>query len=372
MVLWFVWIFIMFQANVYADIFKSDEEDAQLTSLFAKPYDYQRTIIKPMISTAIDKDQEIQKSIDILGKKAVSQDLRLAPLVLLSYGAPAEADAHKHLQTVAYLRFMVDYERLKDLENNDSSDLNALRKQAIYDCVKEKYSKHFLNNISGLIDSCRSSVAFDGLNYADGKNIYEKLFNRVNLQGKKKEDVLSILPVLKINKGEIILTGPANRIGRIIKLNRVHNIKVFDDVFRRYKEQKNILEEHVLKLSMPGRPFTQREVLNLLSLEERKRSKHVEEIVAQLSIAQALEQYGEGIEYLNRYVEHPGFEGVYQNILRKAIAYLERERESLVMKLRDVNDYSIVMSQMMDAAEKEQLQTLGNYKSQEQYKALIN
>jgi hypothetical protein len=372
MVLWVMLIMMILQSNVEADIFKENAEDGQLTSIFSGPYNYQRTIIKPMISTAINKDQEIQKSIDTLSKEKITLDLKNSHLVLLAYGAPAEADAYKHLQTVSYLRFMLDYERLRDLENNDSSELNALRKQAIYDCVQRKFTESFNNDISGLMDSCRSSVAFDGLNYADGKNIYEKLFNKVNLRGQKKEDILSILPVLEIVKGEIILNGPAKRIGHIIQINRDNNRKALNAVLDSYRDRKQVLVDHMKKLSIPGKPFTHAEVLDLLSLEERDRLKHIEKISAQLAISQSIERYSEAIEFLARYTEHPGFEGVYKDILRRAINYLEREKDSLKQKLEDMNDYSTIVSQMAEASDLEQKKTLKDYKAQEQYKALLN
>ncbi len=371
MILWLMVLFFI-QTNAAADIFTSDQPDQQLTSVYKVPYHFQENNVRPMISGVLDRNKEIEGSINKLSHAAINKQMINSPLLLWEYSAPAEADTYKHFQTIAYLRYAMDQQRLKDLESNDRGDMNALVKQSLYDCVEEKFfvRHEYRDDIAGLLDSCQSTTAFKDLNYADS-NVFGKLFNKFNVRGDRKDKMLAILPAWQITKDGITLNGPAKRIGMVFKENHAVYLEAVNTVLDTYKTQKTFDDQQLKGLSLPKRPFTQLEVLFLLSLNDLERTGHIEDIASQLALTQTLDQYNEASEWLHRYSDHPNVEDAYKRIIRKGIDFLEREKVSLNEEILMITSYSKTLGVMRDDAKLEQKNVLKRSKEQEQLKAMM-
>lgn len=364
-------LILILQSNAMADIFQSDKTDHDLTSALGDPYAYKKSVVKPLMTWSIDPDLEIKKSIDDLSATTHRQNLKSSDLLLWEYGAPAEADVFKHFQTLSYLRFNTTYDRLKDLEDNNRHDLNMLRKEAIYNCVQEKFFRGtYKNDLDSLLKSCQANAAFKDFEYVNAPNLFEKLFNLFNLRGAKKENILSILPVWRVESGAIFLVGPSKRIGHVLKAYKDTNITTINNALSTYQHQKTVATDLLESLSQPNRPFTSVDFIFLLTLNDADRLNHVQAIASQRAISQAIDQYNEALEWLNRYKDHPILEDAYKNIIQKGITYLQQEKDSLTDKLKDISDYAIVIDHMLNQAKEEQLRTLEESKAQERFKAM--
>ncbi len=352
-----VWILMLIAPiNGWTDIFAVDKDDGGFMTAYKTPYRYSEKGIHPMLSATLNRDAQIEMSIEQLSRRSVRRRIGDAPLLLWSYAAPAEADVYKYFQTIAYLRYAMDQKRLGDLESNDRQDLNALRKQSVFDCLRDKYfvRHEFRNDLAGLLDSCQGGSAFQYLQYSDGDNLFGNLFDAFNLRGERKERILAILPVWKITKTGLMMSGPAKRIGRVLKDHRQEARTMLEQAIDELKTKHMVDGELLNALSLPAKPFTEAEVLLLLSFDEKKLRNHIEDIVSGLSVYWTMDQYNEAIDWLGRYRDHPNIANSYKNIITKGINFLEGERKSFFEKAGATAEYGKTLGDITDSAHAEQ------------------
>jgi hypothetical protein len=357
--------------------------DYDLTSASTNTFNFGRADVPAKVSTQIDFNKTIAHQVQDMTAMSIQQVSETSPLMLYQYSSPAGADLWKYYNTLAYLKLNIFYKDLRDLENGLDLDLNSWRDQSQIECLKSKLAHKKANGLSeydgDLIDlmvSCRdqklsSNAPFGYLKYSSGSsmNIFEKITNKFNYRGDKKDELLEILPQWQIDPKGFNISHPQKLIGEVLAVNRQDFIDQLNTLLDNYHRDKAVNAEALENFNLPGVPFTEQNVRNLFLMSSDQRMLAVSHIASQAALVKTMGRYEQSIEWLQRALSHPSLEEPYKEIIRKGIDFLKQETASLTQQGAQLKEYAHVMGSLLDAGDQERLKIIADLQITKQGKA---
>lgn len=277
--------------------------------------------------------------------------------MFFQYSSPAAADLFKFYYTLAQMKFNLLYTDLREKEQKIGGDSGLLQDASQIRCIDEKMGNG--GDLAEAMDFCRKHNLYQDLDPSNDYPIeaYKKIFNIIGGRAELRDAILSILPKWIIDRENYNVQGPAKRIGMVLTEKRAQAVENLDNALSNYREPN---PDDLKGLSLPGHPFTQKDLLNLLMVDAAERQKITYELKERVATAKTLDLYEEAMEWLRRAADYPAFHEAYKNIIRAGMDFVQREKLSLTDKQQQIKEYSDEMRSMQDVSEKLRIKMIGD------------
>ncbi len=250
-------------------------------------------------------------------------------LLLLEYSSPALADVIKHYRVMTAQRVALEQQRFADIEETTRSPLDRLRMLSERECLRGKQGEGL---VSAMEQCKKDSQPFDALpllngqgSLADGRRNIHVVRDAVALLGVLEKDIPDKVAALS---GEVIVTDDDYQevlpketfAGRVEYYRQKIALKWKDALEKRARGES--IGQSIPELALPGVPVTEEVFKSLLVLDGSSRGIAVVKLSALLARAQALNEYGDALMYLEHARQVPQLPEEFRKVLSARAEYV--------------------------------------------------
>ncbi len=362
---WLGVIFLFCLCPARADIFKNDAAGTITSDLNNFFYERKAAELSPLSAFNFKDNLYAQIQTPMFNPdevKILMNTIERSPLMLWQYSSPAGADLFKHYEITGQLRLDNFYRQAQEIQKNVGRDVDVLLDQAMMECLKRPKETNGSPDLMKTMVACANRrSAFAGLNFNEGSgfaNVFDKIFNVWHLSKEKKERILAIVPQWKISADGYEMNAPSQRIGDMVHQNKKYYMDELERTLGQYRADKTVDADDLKDLSMPGLSLTEQMLRDWLMLTEDERVIVLDQLSVQMAYIKTTQEYALASEFLNRMVMHPSIAQGYKMMARQALAFVEREKESLNFYRREIDQYASVLNSIEGLSEKRRLEIL--------------